>query len=122
MHESSNSGYDENNYRFSPCSIQAIHRVLYGVVDQCFVDEHSAALCGNGILEKGEECDPGGQLARGHSEDGDPCCTSRCRLRVPNSCSPRHSECCSNNCTFSSSSTLCQAHNNDTCRMAVYCS
>lgn len=59
MHESSNSGYDDNNYKFSQCSIQSIHRVLYDVSDSCFVSEQSEALCGNGILEPGEECDPG---------------------------------------------------------------
>ena len=57
MHASSNTGYDNNNYRFSPCSIQAIFSVLYGLAEECFVDEQ-AALCGNGLVEPGEECDP----------------------------------------------------------------
>ncbi|KAH7728055.1 Protein ADM-4 [Aphelenchoides avenae] len=59
MHESSNSGYDRNNYRFSPCSVRLIHRVLYGLAEHCFAEEQ-AALCGNGILEDGEECDSDG--------------------------------------------------------------
>lgn len=64
MHSSSNTGYDSNHFKFSPCSIRSIHRVLYAVSDNCFVGEQSA-LCGNGILEEGEQCDPGGQLALG---------------------------------------------------------
>jgi len=120
MHESSNSGYDNNNYKFSPCSIRSIHRVLYDISESCFVSEQ-AALCGNGILETGEECDPGGQLALGHPNTEDPCCTSTCRLRSTAKCSPRHSECCSETCSYLPRTKICQPKNTDTCNSASYC-
>lgn len=119
MHESSNSGYDRNNYRFSPCSVRLIHRVLYGLAEHCFAEEQ-AALCGNGILEDGEECDSGGRLATGTLEE-DPCCTSRCRLKQHAKCSPRHSECCSANCTYLPRTHVCRRTNRDTCKGSSFC-
>lgn len=120
MHESSNSGYDKNNYKFSPCSIRSIHRVLYDMADTCFVGEQSA-LCGNGILEAGEQCDPGGQLALGHPNEDDPCCTSTCQLRPTAKCSPKHSECCSESCNYLPRVTMCQPKSTDSCKRASYC-
>lgn len=52
MHGSPNSGYEKNNYNFSPCSIRSIQRTLYELASKCFVEE-KIAFCGNGILEKG---------------------------------------------------------------------
>ena len=86
MWESANTGYDKNNYNFSPCSIRSIHRVLYPTVSQCFVQE-KGALCGNGILEEGEQCDSGDHLVGGQQEDK--CCTSKCTLKPGALCSPR---------------------------------
>ncbi|KAI6191431.1 hypothetical protein M3Y97_00227500 [Aphelenchoides bicaudatus] len=122
MHESSNSGYDNNNYKFSRCSIQSIYRLLYDVSDSCFVNEQTEALCGNGILEPGEECDPGGQLSLGHSSIDDPCCTATCHLRTTAKCSPKHSECCSDTCSYLPRTTLCQPKSTDNCKQAAYCS
>ncbi|KAI1716225.1 metallo-peptidase family m12 domain-containing protein [Ditylenchus destructor] len=118
MHESVNSGYDKNNYFFSPCSIRSIHKALYEIADKCFVEEQ-AALCGNGILEDGEECDFGGQLAA--EKTSDRCCTNKCTLKHNAVCSPRHSECCAENCNFSPSHTLCQPTSPDTCKKSSYC-
>ncbi|CAD5227410.1 unnamed protein product [Bursaphelenchus okinawaensis] len=120
MHESSNSGYDRNNYRFSPCSKMAIHRVLYTAVDQCFVDEQKS-LCGNNIVEAGEECDPGGQLLTGTAVHNDTCCTSQCKLKINAKCSPKHSECCTKDCSYLPATHLCQPSNKNNCSQPAFC-
>lgn len=70
------------------------------------------AVCGNGILEEGEECDCGSEEDCKKS----PCCTSGCKLKQNAECSDENHACC-NNCkirsekeTFKcfSSKTKCQ--------------
>ncbi|KAI6205653.1 hypothetical protein M3Y94_00816800 [Aphelenchoides besseyi] len=120
MHESSNSGYDKNNFLFSPCSMRSIHRLLYDVAENCFVSEQDA-LCGNGILEAPEQCDPGGQLSLGRVAVEDRCCTSNCRLRARAKCSPRHSECCSADCSYLPENIMCQSRSPETCKRETFC-
>jgi hypothetical protein len=121
MFESSNSGYDRNNYQFSNCSIRQIHKVLYTLAEKCFKEEQRA-LCGNGILEDGEQCDAGGKLTTDVDRTKrDPCCTDDCQLRTNAVCSPRHSDCCSSNCTYSSAYQKCRPKNTDTCRKESFC-
>ncbi|KAI6210451.1 hypothetical protein M3Y96_00329600 [Aphelenchoides besseyi] len=120
MHESSNSGYDKNNFLFSPCSMRSIHRLLYDVAENCFVSEQDA-LCGNGILEAPEQCDPGGQLSLGRVAVKDRCCTSNCRLRAGAKCSPRHSECCSADCSYLPENIMCQSRSPETCKRETFC-
>lgn len=117
MWESANTGYDKNNYIFSPCSIRSIHRMLYSLAHTCFVEE-KGALCGNGILEVGEECDNGAQL---NFDEKDECCTTGCKLSKNALCSPRHSECCSKTCNYIPAGELCRAMNMDACKEASYC-
>lgn len=55
------SGDKRNNNKFSPCSLQQINSVLNSKardVKGCFTAPQ-AAICGNGVVEKGEECDCG---------------------------------------------------------------
>ena len=55
------SGDKKNNKKFSPCSLKNIRQVLQAKargVGGCFT-EPQAALCGNGVVEEGEECDCG---------------------------------------------------------------
>lgn len=103
---------------FSPCSIRSIHKVLYGIANNCFVEEANA-LCGNGLLELGEECDSGGHLES--TDFSDKCCTKDCRFRENATCSPKHSECCSNECNYLGLTVLCQPRNNETCKREAYC-
>lgn len=145
MHESSNSGYDKNNYLFSKCSILSIHKVilkkiknlimyliekkiyiyyififvkvLYNLAHKCFVEEKTA-LCGNGILEVGEECDAGGYHL---GTNFDRCCTNNCKLKKNAVCSPRHSECCMKNCTYASTNVSCHPKSTDLCKSETFC-
>nr|CAD2124080.1 unnamed protein product [Meloidogyne enterolobii] len=119
MWESANTGYDKNNYQFSSCSIRSIHRVLYSLAHRCFVEEKKA-FCGNGILEEGEQCDGGAHFQ--HFGVRDDCCTKECKLRLGAFCSPRHSECCSLNCTFLSKDVVCHAQKSDMCKAEANCS
>uniref|UniRef100_A0A914I4A3 Uncharacterized protein n=1 Tax=Globodera rostochiensis TaxID=31243 RepID=A0A914I4A3_GLORO len=122
MWESANTGYERNHYQFSPCSVRAIHRVLYSLAHRCFVEERRA-LCGNGILEAGEQCDCGAQIGgTGPAGEGDRCCTADCRLKPSALCSPRHSECCTNNCTFMERGRLCQGRSEEMCKDESRCS
>lgn len=115
MWESPNTGYDKNNYAFSPCSVQYVHRVLYALASRCFVEE-KRALCGNGLLEEGEQCDSGAQFGK-----KDNCCMPNCKLMNGALCSPKHSECCSDQCVYLRN-TPCQANNSDPCRAESVCS
>lgn len=103
---------------FSPCSVRSIHKVLYEIANNCFVEEKDA-LCGNGLLEAGEDCDIGGHLTSNNLSDK--CCTNDCRFRKNAICSPKHSECCSNNCTYLNTQVLCQPRNEETCKREAYC-
>ncbi|KAH0625836.1 hypothetical protein JD844_034134 [Phrynosoma platyrhinos] len=59
-------GREFNNDKFSPCSIAYIADILRLKKDLCFV-ETDRPICGNRIVDPGEECDVG-------SEEADPCC------------------------------------------------
>ncbi len=75
-------------------------------------------LCGNGVLDDGEDCDCG-------SPDDcakiDPCCDPvTCRLKREAQCSA--GPCCDDNCRVSEQSTACGIENklwNDKC--GIYC-
>ncbi|EDV19423.1 Disintegrin and metalloproteinase domain-containing protein 10 [Trichoplax sp. H2] len=73
MHAAVSSGEKMNNYLFSPCSRQAIYHsiVTKGWNKQrgCLINQHYP-ICGNGIIDEGEECDCGYQ-----SNCNDSCCT-----------------------------------------------
>lgn len=90
------SGDKKNNRAFSPCSLKSVREVLTakarGTVVGCF-KEPKQALCGNGVVEQGEECDCGWE---GDCEDK--CCWPQateprdgetpCTLRQKKACSP----------------------------------
>ncbi|KAL5255949.1 hypothetical protein ACHWQZ_G011235 [Mnemiopsis leidyi] len=84
MYPSAVDGSRPNNYKFSPCSIRAIHEVLKQKSDVCFT-RILPSICGNGIVEEGESCDSG-------LEDS-PCCNS-CQLADNAQCEPANDECC----------------------------
>ncbi|XP_058257120.1 disintegrin and metalloproteinase domain-containing protein 10 isoform X2 [Hemibagrus wyckioides] len=76
-------------------------------------------ICGNRILEKGEECDVGLNAS-------DPCCYSskepigiQCHLKPNKQCSPSQGMCCSSGCAFKTSGLLCEEDSE--CRMKSMC-
>lgn len=114
MNTFSVSSYDANNQFFSICSKRSIKSVLKAKAKDCF-SKPKSTYCGNGIKEKGEECDPG--LTNPY---GDNCCTKNCRLRVGSQCSDRNHPCCTN-CHISSKSKICFDSNELDCKREQSC-
>ncbi|KAL2746450.1 disintegrin and metalloproteinase domain-containing protein 10-like [Vespula maculifrons] len=74
------SGDKRNNNRFSPCSLVSINPVLNAKARSskgCFAEPQSA-ICGNGVVEEGEECDCGWE-----EDCNDPCCHPQRLHHVP---------------------------------------
>nr|XP_037278268.1 disintegrin and metalloproteinase domain-containing protein 10-like [Rhipicephalus microplus] len=109
-------GKKPNNDKFSQCSRNSIGRVLAPMVagesarENC-LQAHSGPICGNGVVERGEQCDCGSQDA----DCSDQCCHSRhnvdgaagCTLRAGANCSPSAGQCCDESCGFKNVSTMC---------------
>ncbi|KAH9498812.1 hypothetical protein Btru_005213 [Bulinus truncatus] len=74
------SGKHPNNFRFSPCSLKEIGIRL--AKTDCLAEHFDQSLCGNGLIEENEQCDPGLD-----GRDDDPCCTKECYLRIGAVCS-----------------------------------
>uniref|UniRef100_A0A673WJK7 ADAM10 endopeptidase n=1 Tax=Salmo trutta TaxID=8032 RepID=A0A673WJK7_SALTR len=109
----------ENNDKFSPCSIKHISRVLKVKKDDCFVVSDQP-ICGNQIVEEGEECDVG------HNET-DLCCHSakesvgiQCRLKPGKKCSPSQGLCCGAACVLKPSGVSCEEESD--CQLERMCS
>ncbi|XP_023224607.1 disintegrin and metalloproteinase domain-containing protein 10-like [Centruroides sculpturatus] len=104
MAVTSNDGTKPNHRKFSPCSIAQISSILAKRGDSCLLI-YNLSLCGNGITERGEECDCGTFLTCNRI---DPCCAPRdgyesddeCTIRRSSGyvCSPRESSCCTPDC------------------------
>ncbi|XP_062869448.1 disintegrin and metalloproteinase domain-containing protein 10 [Trichomycterus rosablanca] len=108
----------ENSDRFSPCSLRDMSRLLQLKKDRCFVVSDQP-ICGNRIVEKGEECDVGHNVS-------DPCCYSskepqgvQCRLKPNRQCSPSQGLCCSSSCVFKTSGLMCEDESD--CRRKSVC-
>ncbi|SGY63867.1 BQ5605_C007g04841 [Microbotryum silenes-dioicae] len=112
-----------NTSAFSPCSIGNICYALGNSLNTSCLRVPGATgnpsiisieSCGNGILEAGEECDPGGQT--------DPCCdASTCKFVSGAVCSSLNSLCC-NSCQIASNGTVCRAAIDKRCDIAETCS
>ncbi|KAJ7993144.1 hypothetical protein DPEC_G00269380 [Dallia pectoralis] len=108
----------ENNHKLSPCSVNQISQVLKVKKDDCFVVSDQP-ICGNQIVEEGEECDVG-------HNDTDPCCYSanedlgtQCRMKPDKQCSPSQGLCCGPECRVKLSGhcakSLCVRHGLEQC-------
>ncbi|XP_074114801.1 disintegrin and metalloproteinase domain-containing protein 10 isoform X2 [Cotesia typhae] len=119
------SGDKRNNNRFSRCSLISINPILdvkARSTKGCFA-EHQIAICGNGVVEEGEECDCGWE-----EDCNDPCCHPQrlhhapfeipCRLTEDAVCSPSQGPCCTTGCSLRSG-TKCRDDNG--CRDASFC-
>lgn len=105
---------------FSPCSIGNICRSLKSGTDSsCLADlgnHHTISLnqCGNGILDPGEECDPG--------DTPSACCQwGVCKFAPRAVCDPTHSPCCASDCQFAPSGTVCRPVTDTVCDQAERC-
>ena len=87
-----------------------------------FFKEFNGPLCGNGVVEEGEECDCG----FGEECNEDSCYSAseedkskRCKLKPNAICSPSQGVCCSSSCQFKNSSKICRIEND--CLYTVSC-
>ncbi|GFS28024.1 disintegrin and metalloproteinase domain-containing protein 17, partial [Elysia marginata] len=116
MWKESVSGDLRNNKRFSICSLRQIGR---NIPARCFIPRSQPhSVCGNGIVDAGEECDAGFFGSRGDNK----CCTENCMLRPGALCSEINHECCFE-CGIASANTAC--HNTVriySCKNQSYCS
>lgn len=76
----------------------------------------SLQMCGNGIVEDGEDCDPGPGV-------NSTCCNSKtCKFTAGSVCDPTNSECCTDSCQFAPSTQVCRPAKDATCDTAETCS
>ncbi|PLW12279.1 hypothetical protein PCASD_19415 [Puccinia coronata f. sp. avenae] len=70
--------------------------------------------CGNGIVDPGEDCDPG--------DTPSPCCQwGVCKFTPQAQCDPAHSPCCAPTCRFAPSGTVCRPVVDPVCDQAETC-
>ncbi|XAO27343.1 hypothetical protein I312_106190 [Cryptococcus bacillisporus CA1280] len=75
----------------------------------------SLQQCGNGIVEDGEDCDPGANTTS-------TCCdSSTCKFTSGAVCDPTSSTCCTSFCQYSPANTTCRGAVNDICDYPEYC-
>ncbi|KAL7419446.1 hypothetical protein Q5752_006284 [Cryptotrichosporon argae] len=106
---------------FSACSLGNICTAIGSTLNTtCMTsgdDETVITLnqCGNGIVEDGEECDPG-------SDATSSCCdVSTCKLVDGAVCDPANAACCTAACAYASEGTVCRAAQNAICDVAEVC-
>ncbi|KAF1359076.1 zincin [Lizonia empirigonia] len=98
--------------KFSPCSIGNVCSGLQrnSVVSSCLTNNRGITtignpVCGNGIVEEGEDCDCGGTSQCGNNA----CCdASTCKFKNNAVCDDSNEDCCKE-CQFASSTTVCRA-------------
>jgi disintegrin and metalloproteinase domain-containing protein 10 len=106
MYPYASDGSRPNENKFSQCSINTMYPVILNK-GLCFADR-STPLCGNGIIEAGEECDCGTSFSCAYT---DACCTpadvtnsfdAPCTIRRSEGyvCSPKTGICCEKDCTI----------------------
>ncbi|XP_034413347.1 disintegrin and metalloproteinase domain-containing protein 10 isoform X2 [Cyclopterus lumpus] len=109
MYARATSGDKLNNNKFSICSVRNISAVLTKKRNDCFV-ESGQPICGNGLVEDGEECDCG------YSDQcKDPCCFNanegegqKCKLQPGKICSPSQGPCCTPECIYKNTNDDCR--------------
>lgn len=75
----------------------------------------SLQMCGNGIVESGEDCDPGEGI-------DSPCCdSSTCKFKNGAVCDPASSPCCTDNCSFAPSTKVCRPSIDSKCDTPESC-
>ncbi|KAF8624848.1 hypothetical protein AX15_005729 [Amanita polypyramis BW_CC] len=109
---------------FSPCSLGNICSLLGGgntLTASCVVDPDpkkqiiSLQMCGNGIIESGEDCDPGVGVS------SDCCDAATCKFKPGAVCDPTNSPCCTSQCSFAPSTQVCRPAKDTKCDFAEMC-
>lgn len=87
----------------------------------CLIDASSAKhtislqMCGNGIVEDGEDCDPGQGV-------NSSCCDAKtCKFKAGAVCDPMSSPCCTGQCTFAPSTQVCRPQKDANCDQPEMC-
>ncbi|XP_068228100.1 LOW QUALITY PROTEIN: uncharacterized protein Kul [Palaemon carinicauda] len=125
MYARATSGDKQNNNKFSPCSLRQINSVLNSKARDtkgCFT-QPQLAICGNGVVENGEDCDCGWE-----EDCEETCCypmktnpkkgQTPCTLRPNKTCSPSQGPCCTNDCHFKERD---KCRDDNGCRDSSYC-
>ena len=75
----------------------------------------SMQMCGNGIVEQGEECDPG-------LGNNSTCCDPQtCKFTAGAVCDPGSSTCCTSDCQMAPATQLCRKSRDDRCDVPEFC-
>ena len=91
-------------YDWSDCTMEEYSR---GIDDYTCLSSGSESVCGNGIVEPGEECDC---LDNDCTTHADPCCNGNsCRLQGNAQCSAKDACCDVTTCSIASAGTVCRA-------------
>jgi hypothetical protein len=107
-----NPSSGSNLNTFSLCSVGNVCTALArnAINSTCLTDNRrvvtvSDPICGNGIVEQGEDCDCGGTASCGDNR----CCNpTTCKFTTGSVCDDRNEDCC-RSCQFASASTVCRA-------------
>ncbi|CEF60428.1 ADAM 17-like protease [Strongyloides ratti] len=91
----------KNNSLFSKPSLFAISKYVFEVCINFLVDIN-IRNCGNGILDKGEECDEGHKNFNVNFK----CCNKYCKLKKTAKCCDSNHDCCLN-CNIASTNISC---------------
>ncbi|XP_052608816.1 disintegrin and metalloproteinase domain-containing protein 26A-like [Peromyscus californicus insignis] len=111
------AAYQSNSPRFSNCSYENMYSVitrrscLYNIPDKEVTT--NLTLCGNSLVEEGEECDCGSS----ESCQSDPCCGEDCVLKPDAECA--FGLCCKS-CKFMPAGTVCRYQGNE-CDLPEWC-
>jgi disintegrin and metalloproteinase domain-containing protein 10 len=114
MYRRATAGVEINNRNFSKCSKDQMgpimHKLVMDPTKFCF-KPYNGSLCGNGIVEQGEECDCGykGDCKETCCYDASEEPSKKCRLKPNSECSPSQGACCGMSCKFTNSSTVCMS-------------
>ena len=110
MYPASVTGEKDNNEKFSACSISDISEVVRR--SNCL--NVISGVCGNKIVDEGEDCDPG------HSDTK--CCHKNCTFTKDSVCSAVNSICCTEDCSIAEKgSKVCREGNSLECNLETVC-
>ncbi|KAF8323148.1 hypothetical protein DL93DRAFT_2070654 [Clavulina sp. PMI_390] len=109
---------------FSQCTLGNICTAMTTMNTSCLQSATSATIsktitlqmCGNGIVEAGEDCDPG---VGGNST----CCDAQtCKFTSGSVCDPLSSDCCTPSCQFAPTTQTCRPERDAACDTGATCS